>query len=461
MRNNGSRRPYTLRAVRSIVQISLLALLLGCAVEPRPQLLLLITVDTLRADHIGAYGNPNGLTPAIDELAADSLRFTASYAPAAYTLPSVAALHTGRYPEELGILANRNVFRGSSVTLAEILRLEGWRTGAAVSNWVLRSGTGIENGFDIYDDVFTQREANRDHPERPAGPTTDAALAVLDGLLSQAADSVFLWVHYQDPHGPYVPPGDRRDRQLASAMAAPDAKRELPSFGINAVGAIPNYQLVDGRHDVGFYRAGYAGEVTVVDDELRRLLEGVASRHLLDRATIVFTADHGESLGEDDYWFSHGEFLSDALVRVPLLIRDPRVEPGVRTDIASTVDLLPTLTALAGVDAHVSFPGRDLLAGDDPAGGHAYLATLLGAANKKWGWVEDGHVLVTTALPDGGERATLRSLETGSPVHDLQRLTDMRAALTAFRSELRVQRAVEQKLAPSEREMLRQLGYIE
>jgi len=149
--------------VRSPTLALIFALLTGCAEGP-PPLLLLITVDTLRADHIGAYGGALDLTPNLDALAEESVRFTASYAPASYTLPSMAALHTGLYPEEVGILANHNLFRGSSVTLAELLRLEGWRTGAAVSNYVLRRGTGIETGFDAYDDTFTQSEANRDQP---------------------------------------------------------------------------------------------------------------------------------------------------------------------------------------------------------------------------------------------------------------------------------------------------------
>ena len=155
-----------MRALIPTLSLALLtALTAGCSGSPE-RLLLLVTVDTLRADHIGAYGSELGLTPNIDELAAQSQRFTASFAPASYTLPSMASLHTGRHPEEVGILANQNVFQGSPVTLAEILRLNGWKTGAAVSNYVLRSGTGIEVGFDVYDDEFTQSEANRDQPER-------------------------------------------------------------------------------------------------------------------------------------------------------------------------------------------------------------------------------------------------------------------------------------------------------
>jgi len=447
--------------VRSPTLALIFALLTGCAEGP-PPLLLLITVDTLRADHIGAYGGALDLTPNLDALAEESVRFTASYAPASYTLPSMAALHTGLYPEEVGILANHNLFRGSSVTLAELLRLEGWRTGAAVSNYVLRRGTGIETGFDAYDDTFTQSEANRDQPERTAEHTTQAALDILDGLLANAGQGVFLWVHYQDPHGPYLPPGDLRERYLADALAAPDGRRELPSLGINPMGAIPRYQHTDDRNDVGFYRAGYAGEVRFVDDQIGVLFAALAERGLLADARIAFTADHGESLGERDYWFSHGEFLSDELVRVPLLLHAPDLPPGVRDDVASLVDLLPTLAAMCGVELRGNFRGRDLLAnGADQQPGRAYLATLMGSANKRWGWVEDGSVYIQTRHHNGRQSEELRSLTTGQALPDPEQRAQMRQRLARFRNELRVPRAVEQELSPHDREMLRQLGYLE
>jgi arylsulfatase len=450
------------RHVRSTTLPLLIAFALGCSGQPADRLLLLVTVDTLRADHLGAYGSTLELTPRIDALAAESLRFTASYAPASYTLPSIASVHTGRYPEELGILANHNLFRGSSVTLAEILRLDGWRTGAAIGNYVLRRGTGIEIGFDEYDDTFSQTEENRDQPERTADHTTDAALAVLDRLRAAPGAGIFLWVHYQDPHGPYLPPGDRRERYLAAALATEDGRLELPSFGINAVGAIPRYQLVEDRHDVGFYRAGYAGEVRFVDDELGRLFDALDERGLLETAAIVLTADHGESLGESNYWFSHGEFLSDALVRVPLLLRAPGIAPGVRHDVASLIDLLPTLTGLAGVAAGTQFDGRDLLATvADDAPGRAYLATLMGSANKRWGWVENGRVYVRTEHRDGRSTEELRSLDSGVTLRDPEQRAQMRQTLARFRSQLRTPRAVEQQLTPHDREMLRQLGYLE
>jgi len=148
----------------------------GCGRSDAPDLLLLISVDTLRSDHLGANGSQLGATPHLDQLAAESLVFTAAYAPASHTLPSLSALMTGRYPEEVGIVSNDSTLAASVPTLASALRGAGWRTRAVVSNWVLRRSSGLASGFDVYDDTLHQREASRPMPERVAGDTTTAAL---------------------------------------------------------------------------------------------------------------------------------------------------------------------------------------------------------------------------------------------------------------------------------------------
>ena len=219
--------------------------------------------------------------------------------------------------------------------------------------------------------------------------------------------------------------------------------------------------MVDDRRDVAFYLAGYAGEVEYVDAQIARLLGGVEQRVPRTATTTVFTADHGESLGEDDYWFAHGAFLSDALVRVPLLIRDLAVAPGVRDDIVSLIDLMPTLLARFDVDAPDALRGRDLLApGADAVAGRAYLANLMGSADKRWGWVEDGHVYVHEQPRRGPERSTLRTLQDASPIDEPDRLARMQAELSRFRSSLRVQEEVQQHLSERDLEMLRRLGYV-
>jgi len=439
-----------------------LAAAVGCAPPPPPRLLLLISVDTLRADHLGAFGSELGLTPHLDALARESLAFENAWAAAPLTLPSIATLFTGRYPEELGIRSNESRLPEEVPTLASDLRARGWRTAAVISNFVLREASGLARGFDRYDDTLPRHEAVRRWPERLARDATDAALGLLDAC---AADRCFVWVHYQDPHGPYDPPPGLRERQLARAGEARDAQRRLPVGEDQAgLGALPAYQFLAGRHDVAFYRAGYRGEVEYVDAEIGRLLEGLRARRLEERSIVVFTADHGESLGERDVWFAHGENLGEVQVRVPLLLRVPGREPKRRRDAATLADLRPTLLhLLAGVAPEAGARGRDLLAPSaETAASRPYLATLDGSAVRRFGLVDDGYKLVVSEQ-GGEERVELHRL--GREEEDLaasapelahalrERLRALRARLGALPAAMR------SSLSDEERARLRALGY--
>ncbi len=438
----------------------------GGRAAPEIRLVLLLSVDTLRADHLGVYGSTSGLTPHIDALAAGSQVFTAAYAPASHTLPSVSSLLTGRYPEELGIWSNESVLPGGVPTLALELREAGWRTAAVVSNWVLRRASGLDAGFERFDDSLPQLEATRPMPERVAPDTTEAALAALDACLATPASRCFLWVHYQDPHGPYTPPDELRDRELARARAAPEGDRELPVLdGPFGPGGIPRYQFLAGRRDAAFYRAGYAGEVAFLDTSVGRLLDGLRERDLDDAALVVFTADHGEALGEDDYWFSHGERLSDALVRVPLLLRVPGLAATTRDDVVSLVDVAPTLSArLLDAAPAPGRPGRDLLApGAEQRHSSPYLAALRGADVPRYGLVDVGFKYVVEQR-DGVWRGRLT--RRGDDEVDLtapapQVASRMRARLEQLMERYRrVDVESRRELSNEDRRKLEALGYL-
>jgi arylsulfatase A-like enzyme len=232
------------------------------------------------------------------------------------------------------------------------------------------------------------------------------------------------------------------------------------------MGAIPDYQVLGERRDVAFYRAGYHAEIRYFDEEVGRLLRGLASRGLADRTLVAFAADHGEGLGEDDYWFAHGEYLSDAQVRVPLLFRLPGRKPRVRDDVASLTDVLPTLVAAVS-DAPIepAPAGRDLLApGAENAASRPYLATLGGSRSLRFGVVEGDYKLVISerdGVWDG--RLTRRGrgeldLAAAAP----QITGPMRKRLKRIRSRMARGRAeVRQELSLQERENLRALGYVE
>ena len=448
---------------------TILALLLGlasCSNQP-PRLLLLISVDTLRADRIGAYGSDRGLTPNIDALARESRLFTAAYAPASHTLPSVSALLSGLYPQQVGIRNNESTLPESAPTLAKAFRARGWRTEAVVSNWVLREAAGLAGGFEGYDDDMPQLEETRPLPERIAADTTDAALVALDRCTRDADAKCFLWVHYQDPHGPYTPPAGRRSRLLEREQNAPGGRRQLALLPGNfGVGGIPDYQVLEDQREVAFYRAGYHAEIAYLDEELGRLLAALPERGLASRSVVVFTADHGEALGEGDYWFAHGEFLSEALVRVPLLIRVPGAPPGERTDVASLVDLYPTLLALFfGTTPDPRAPGRPLLAPDAAESASTPSLAVLGASKiPRFGVVDDEFKYVVTLQ---GEDWRGRLVQRENEDVDLTAPAPHVAAALRRKLEEILERypASEEDTSrdPSdiERERLRALGYIE
>src|SRR6185503_7018362 len=338
---------------------------------------ILITCDTLRADRLGFDGFTGATSPNLDELAQEALVFDCAWSTAPLTGPALAALLTGRLPEELGLADNRNVLAGAATTLAERLSTAGIATAAVVSNWVLRRrpelpGAGVQQGFAHFDDRMETPEGNRpDLRERGARETTDAALAWLDSLDSRASSDAarssepfFLWVHYQDPHGPYTPPPEC----LAPLQeAAGEAELEVGTDQ-RGRGVLPSYQVVDGERRPAAYRARYEAEIRYFDRELGRLLAGLRARGLFERALLVFTADHGESLGEHGYWFSHGQHLHQELVHVPLLVRPPGgVAPARRVSApASHLDLFPTVLGVFGLDPGPT-RGLDLLAAELPA----------------------------------------------------------------------------------------------
>jgi arylsulfatase A-like enzyme len=431
-----------------------------------PSHLLLITVDTLRSDHLGCYGNPLGLTPNIDRLAERSTLFTTVYAAAPSTFPSVTAILTGRYPEAVGVQNNYDRLGGDVKTLGAYLRSRGWKTGAVVSNFVLGEHSGLGLHFDLYDATFPQMEAVRRRPERIAKDTTDAALAMLDRLTGGGSGPVFLWVHFQDPHGPYQPPGNRRARFLERERALPDGRRKLRrSPDVRGMGGIPTYQFETGHREVAYYRSGYDGEVSYMDEEVGRLLEGLSARGLMDSTVIAFTADHGEGLGEGDYWFAHGEYLTEPLLRVPLLVAAPGRPPARRDDQASLVDLSPTLLALLGMEPPEGQAGENLFAaGADRRARTAYFMTRPQESTvPRFGLARDGYTYVVS-LEGGGEKERL--IRRGNDEENLLAAEkglsrELRAELVSLRGRFpREVHRTTREIGPEAREKLRSLGYV-
>lgn len=271
---------------------------------------VLVTIDTLRADRVGAYGASTVRTPALDRLASRGVRFTAAYATSPLTLPSHASMLSGRLPVAHTVRTNDGYRVPDRVPLvAERLRAAGFRTGAVVGSRVLRRTTGIARGFDDYDDEMGGAA------ERKADDVVARALAWVNGV---GEAPFFLWVHLYDPHLPYEAPAD-----VASAYPG----------------------------------SPYEAEVAYADRALGRLIDALHARRDAGRPAIVVAADHGEGLGEHGER-SHGVLLFDTTVRVPLIVQPARpTSPRVVAEPVSTARIAPTLLQLAGIAGQGELPG--------------------------------------------------------------------------------------------------------
>jgi arylsulfatase A-like enzyme/tetratricopeptide (TPR) repeat protein len=304
---------------------------------------LLVTIDTLRADRLGCYGHAAAATPVLDGLAARGVRFATAVAHAPLTAPSHASILTGLLPLGHGVRDNGSfALPPSGTTLAEVLRDAGYRTGAFVSGFPLDHRFGFGRGFVTYDDRMLRGRGSRQAPyvERTAAEVTRVA----GDWIRAARGPWFAWVHYFDPHAPYEPPAD-----LAARFAA----------------------------------SPYDGEVAFVDRELGRLLAAVDAQATL----VLVTSDHGESLGEHGE-ATHGVFVYDATLRVPWLMAGPGVPRGrVSPVVARGIDVAPTLVDYAGLRVPPSMQGRPLrpaAEGREVEDAPAYAESLFCRLNLGW-----------------------------------------------------------------------------
>jgi arylsulfatase A-like enzyme len=339
-----------------------IVLLVGCRRDaaPRPENhsgrnVLLVVVDTLRFD----AGGPDESRP--DVAVPESLRsrgrhFLRTLSAGIQTKPSMMALLTGFYPSESGLLVNgAKVLKPAGPMLAERLRTAGFATAAVVSNPnLVGQGLGFDRGFDTFDARMTGQEPNRPTGTRTAVETTNAALEQL-AVLSRIGKPWFLWVHYLEPHGPYRPPSPFLD-----VPADPGAPLPVAEGDFAAKGTIPRYQFLPvcrGRND---YTARYRGYARFSLSEADRLLKAVYASPSMRNTVVIFTSDHGEFLGEQDYWFQHGMRIDPVLFHVPLVVvrspDDPRSEDG---RFVGHVDLVGTLLRLLGLGAAAT-RGEDL-----------------------------------------------------------------------------------------------------
>ena len=294
---------------------------------PKPNVVL-VTLDTTRADHLGCYGYAGARTPNLDAIARGGVLFAQAASVAPLTQPAHSSIMTGMYPTFHGVRINGNTALGQEQkTIAEALRERGYATGAFIGAFVLDGRWGLNQGFQVYDDHFDlekHKHLDLGSVQRPANEVVDSALAWLE---DRKREPFFAWVHLYDPHTPYEPP-----------------EPFLSQFGAGGMAGL------------------YDGEIAFMDQQLGRLVSWLQTNALDEKTVLVIMGDHGEGLGRHGEG-THGFFVYDDTVHVPLLMAAPL--PGlhgrrVETQV-SAVDIYPTLLGLAGIDVTARVQGRSLV----------------------------------------------------------------------------------------------------
>jgi len=348
--------------IASVVIVAVLFLIQLGTPTASPRHIILISIDTLRADYLGCYGDSRGLTPNIDKFAMDGLLFKKVAAPVPLTLPSHTTILTGTNPPYHGIHDNFDYVGPSNLTLAEIFKEKGFATGAVISSSILHSDFGLNQGFDTYLDKIKHIKKDGFDIGRRAEDATDLACKWFE---ENKDGRFFLFLHYYDPHTPYCPP-------------EPYASKYPDNL--------------------------YAGEVAYTDEHVGRLMKTLKELGIYNSALIILTADHGEMLGEHGEK-DHGYFIYESAIKVPLIIKAPRVSRGKRidNDLVGSVDIFPTICKIMrlslpehiqGMDLSDYFTGKDNLFKDRQLPCESLTPTssggnsLLGLVTSQWKYIQ-------------------------------------------------------------------------
>jgi arylsulfatase A-like enzyme/Tfp pilus assembly protein PilF len=401
------------------IVIVLAAIVFGLILRRRHEApdVILITIDTLRADALGFAGNHRVSTPYLDSLAARGTVFTNAHAHNVVTLPSHTNILTGLYPYQHGIRDNAGfTLDPSHPTLGAMLHEAGFATAAFVSAFPLDSRFGLNAGFDVYDDKYREGSNPLDFvvQERPAEETLTAAVKWYDSVANRKK---FLWVHLYDPHAPYDPPSPFREQY-----------RDAP----------------------------YLGEVAYVDSQLSRFLEPLLQSH--PNTLVVITGDHGEALGDHGEQ-THGLFAYESTLKVPLIIVDPDQPPRRETSYVRHIDLVPTILRRLGLQIPPTLPGNPLLPGTGNA--DSYFEAISASLNRGWaplvGLIHGGRKYIDLPVPelynlaaDPGEKQNLAETDR----------RDLFAIRKLLSDNAPAAQNIKRSVDPAEKAQLMSLGYI-
>ena len=382
---------FRINTTVSFVVLALTALLIAGAAmwhcfAPRThevRNVLLISIDTCRADHLGCYGYPLDTTPNIDAIASEGIVFEHALSPLPYTLPAHCTMLTGTIPPYHGVFDNTDYkLSDRDVTLAELLQEKGYLTAGFVSSFIMDSRFGLGQGFDLYDDDFEEASHTMGINQQGGGKTTQDAI---EWLGAHKDEKNFVFLHYYDPHFTYEPP-----EPFASKF------RNVP----------PPENVTTRFEQVLF--DGYAGEIAYTDHCIGQVVDELRELGLYDSTMIIITSDHGEMLGQHGEGF-HGYFIYQPAIRVPLIFKLPRLPKHRRiTSTVGLVDIVPTVCSALGIELSTPVQGHDLSPCFDsdwlpPSDRHLFCQSLEPTkynASSLLGVVTDRYKYIKTTRPE-------------------------------------------------------------
>lgn len=329
--------------------------------------IILVTIDTLRADHLSCYGYKQITTPAIDALSREGVLFEKSVSQEPQTNPSHWSILTSKYPTAHGSLINGHTVNKNDFNLAELLLKKGYRTAAFVSSYVLDSSFGFDAGFQEYDDEFHILRGisklgsfkvfekiglfDKNNSFERRGDQTNKR--VFHWLEQKSRSPFFLWVHYFDPHAPYNPPAPYHSKFDPAYQG-----RFKEDFNFDSLSKKMSYS----EGEITHIKALYDGEINFIDAQIHNILNKLRELNLYDNSIIVLTSDHGEDLMENGS-FGHGDALFDTSIKVPLIIKFDKSEFSNRRvkDQVQSIDIMPTLLERLNQKAPKELQGNSLL----------------------------------------------------------------------------------------------------
>ncbi len=323
----------------------------GAEAMERPPVIL-ITIDTLRADHLSVYKYARNTTPRLAEWAAKGAVFEQAYTYWPKTRGSFVAIMTGRTAGESGYSPKHPELHAFNPTLAETLQKEGYDTAAFIDNANVAGSLGFSRGFKTYVEMWADASL-KDEVARTEAITRRG----IEYVRSKGkGDGFFLWLHYVNPHAPYTPPAP-------FDTAFTDRPKKDPTLKVvdGFFGGVSKQWAIPGKRLLSDYVNSYDGEIAYADTQLDQVLRALDTTGVLGRATVIITSDHGESLGEHDYYFDHGANLFDPVQRIPFIVLG-RGAKAVRSDVlTSTLDIMPTILDAARVSFPSGLAGRSVL----------------------------------------------------------------------------------------------------